>query len=179
MIIMTHGLKFRHLLKRSKKVVAVKPIDYERRNYHLSILGFNSYAHYLNSEMWQTIRQTVLTRDSHKCVVCSRKASEVHHNSYEIDVLIGKKLEFLVSLCRHHHEKIEFEETTKRDLIGAREALKKEGVVVPDLSREKLPKCCMEEKEKITENKHKQPGKTPTKKEIQEIKALRRAWYRP
>jgi hypothetical protein len=114
------------------------PADYRRRNDHLEKLGFDSYSHYLNSEMWTSIRQMVLTRDGGKCRVCGRAAVNVHHNSYEVDVLIGRDLSQLVSLCRKHHEEAEFGPGGKRELPEVRESLKAKGLPVPPLIKKPL-----------------------------------------
>jgi hypothetical protein len=38
----------------------------------------------------------------------------MHHISYEVDVLYGKNLERLASLCESCHERIEFDEDGKK-----------------------------------------------------------------
>jgi hypothetical protein len=120
-----------------------RPVDYERRNRFLKVLGYNCYSHYLHSEMWKTIRAMVLNRDNGRCVRagCGRPATDVHHNSYEIDVLIGKDLRQLVSLCRDHHRQAEFDvEGQKRSLPEVRNVLKDAGVAMPKLDHRPLPK---------------------------------------
>jgi hypothetical protein len=115
-----------------------RPLHYERRNRFLKVLGFNSYRHYLNSEMWKTIRMMVLARDEYKCTVasCDSRACDVHHNSYEMNVLIGKDLRQLVSLCRKHHREAEFTESNKkRKLEDVRSVLKSAGVPVFKLTK--------------------------------------------
>lgn len=64
------------------------------------------YATYLSLPIWIQTRKTVLARDSHKCRVCTKPATEVHHRSYDEDTLRGAT-EHLVSLCRGCHEFIE------------------------------------------------------------------------
>jgi len=68
------------------------------------------YADYLQSPFWFVTRNTVLYRDGYKCRVCAAKATTVHHISYDADVLYGKNLEPLVSVCDRCHEAIEFDE---------------------------------------------------------------------
>lgn len=123
-----------------------RPLDYDRRNRFLKVLGFNSYSHYLNSEMWATIRNLILRRDGGKCVVCKAPAVNVHHNSYEMDVLIGKETKQLVSLCRKHHEEAEFDETTKRELPDVRLALASKGLKIHPLIRREIPARVLEDK---------------------------------
>lgn len=117
-----------------------RPQDYDRRNRFLKIIGFNSYKHYLKSEMWKTIRGMVLKLDDGRCVVCGKPATNVHHNSYEMDVLIGKDLRQLMSLCRYHHKEAEFDERAKkRELPEVREALRSKGLDIPTLIRQHVP----------------------------------------
>ncbi len=120
-----------------------RPEDYERRNRFLKILGFNSYSHYLRSEMWASVRQMVSERDKGRCAIqgCCRTGCDIHHNSYEIDVLVGNDLSQLIILCRHHHEESEFDENNKkRSLPEVREHLKSLGLEIPELVHEKPPK---------------------------------------
>jgi hypothetical protein len=128
------GLRPEHLLLKRKKKPKQIPFDYERRNKHLRVLGFTSYKEYLKSDIWFEIRNSVLQRDNSRCIICGKAASNVHHNSYELEVLAGAKLEFLVSLCRYHHEQIEFDDDNqKHDLQAARSSLAKKGTPVPAL----------------------------------------------
>ncbi len=56
------------------------------------------------------IRNIVLYRDGFKCRACTGKATTVHHTSYNVDVLYGKDLEPLVSVCEPCHTAIEFDD---------------------------------------------------------------------
>jgi len=76
-----------------------------------------------------SIRAAVLSRDGGKCVMCNLPASNVHHNSYAIEVLIGKDASQLFSLCRSHHERAEFnEDGSKRSLEEVRASLSASGL---------------------------------------------------
>ena len=56
-----------------------------------------AYRSYCRSPAWHIKRTEVLRRDNHKCVLCNRKAAQIHHSNYEN---IGKELlSDLVSLC--------------------------------------------------------------------------------
>jgi hypothetical protein len=111
------------------------PKAYVLRGYELKKLAINSYRdEYLESEIWRSIRQRVLSLDGGKCCVprCTAVATEVHHNVYSLEVLAGKDLSQLVSLCHRHHTSIEFDKHLgKRDLEGARKALRRLGVFFP------------------------------------------------
>ena len=104
------------------------------------------YKDYLKSTLWSIIRKTVLERDKHKCVVCHRKATEVHHNSYEIDVLAGADIVPLVSICHWHHHLIEFGDEGKKDLIAARQTLSSYGIKIPELLYKNVPNWSPKEK---------------------------------
>ena len=53
---------------------------------------------------WEEVRNQVLERDNHKCVVCGKPATQVHHihlRSKRKDLLY--EINNLVSLCDKHH----------------------------------------------------------------------------
>lgn len=81
--------------------------EYGKRARILEGLGFDSYADYLASDLWKSIRGRVLAR-SRQCRVCRRRASHVHHERYTRAVLLGETLQFLVPLCGRCHHDIEF-----------------------------------------------------------------------
>lgn len=74
------------------------------------LLGYLNYRHYLLSPLWRDrIRPSVLVRDKYTCQCCKvAKAEEVHHLSYDLDVMRGQNSRELISLCSgchdHHHE---------------------------------------------------------------------------
>ena len=54
---------------------------------------------------WEEVRNQVLMRDNHKCVVCGKPATQVHHihlRSKRKDLLY--EMNNLVSLCDKHHD---------------------------------------------------------------------------
>lgn len=56
-------------------------------------------------QQWEEIREQCLIRDNHKCIVCKKPATQVHHiqlRSKRKDLLY--KLSNLVSLCDKHHD---------------------------------------------------------------------------
>ena len=69
-----------------------------------------TYEDYLQSPFWFVIRNIVLFRDSFECTLCGDNATCVHHHNYGADVLYGKDLHALVSLCDTCHKLIEFDE---------------------------------------------------------------------
>jgi hypothetical protein len=87
---------------------------YDKRDAVLKRLGYDSYKDYLKSPGWKKIRTRVLSRCQGKCEVCGvNKPTQVHHRSYCMMTMLGKRLEFLVGCCRNCHENAEFEETRK------------------------------------------------------------------
>lgn len=82
---------------------------YQTRNNLLLDLGFINYSEYLKSPLWQSIRNRVLERDGHQCILCCGTATECHHKFYSKRELLGKKIKHIVSLCRICHEKIELD----------------------------------------------------------------------
>lgn len=85
------------------------------------------YQKYLRTVFWKEIKEWVLERDNNKCVICDAKKSkfcelEVHHRSYDIEVLEGRNDEALVSLCPRCHELIEFyPDKLKRSCLNEKE----------------------------------------------------------
>jgi|GEM_PF-3525309 len=72
-------------------------------------------AEYLKSKLWKkTIKPRVLKRDGGICQSCGCPGDEVHHRTYDRDVLEGSKDEMLVTVCRWCHEIIHFEENGRR-----------------------------------------------------------------
>lgn len=80
---------------------------YKARNEVLRSLGFASYADYLRSPLWASIRQRVL-ESSRWCFVCGDLATQVHHQRYCRKDLTGKSLKKLVPVCATHHYRAEF-----------------------------------------------------------------------
>ena len=81
---------------------------YHTRDLVLNELGYGSYTDYLASMVWKEIRRRVLLANSRTCKLCGRYATNVHHLSYALEVLLGQDDTQLVPLCRWCHEKIEF-----------------------------------------------------------------------
>lgn len=78
---------------------------YEYRNDNLRRLGFKSYAAYLKSALWRSIRDRVLVRHR-MCQSCMKRAStQVHHRAYDLHTLSGADLRCLTALCRPCHKR--------------------------------------------------------------------------
>lgn len=72
--------------------------------------GKMKYYKYLKSKDWQEIREMVLERDGHKCMVCGRTNDEanlvIHHRTYEHIYNEKEHLEDLITLCGICHRAI-------------------------------------------------------------------------
>lgn len=88
--------KRENIQKQPKKKTIPKLSDYE--------IG------YLKQPLWlETIRPRIIKRDGNKCVLCgAKKFLQVHHRSYDKDVMNGDNDSKLITLCREHHVEIEF-----------------------------------------------------------------------
>ena len=85
--------------------------EYKRDPYHdrqqsLTALGFASYTSYLRSTLWRAIRQRVLDEHS-TCLRCGRKATQIHHGSYDRETMDGTSTAALVSACKACHRRAE------------------------------------------------------------------------
>ena len=94
--------------------------SYQERNLILSRMGFPSYAEYLKSELWASIRRRGFEKYGHDCIRCGNPAYTLHHTNYSEAVLSGETLDGLVPLCEVCHAGIEFtSEKKKRSLASA------------------------------------------------------------
>lgn len=72
-------------------------------------------------QRWEEVRQKALIRDNHKCIVCKKPATQVHHihlRSKRKDLLYSEKN--LVSLCDKCHA---HQSTDNLELVNRRIAL--------------------------------------------------------
>jgi hypothetical protein len=86
------------------KALKIKGSGYsERTKLRLRIL----YHKYLLTDEWIRIRNTVLSRDKHKCVKCGSKSNlTVHHTDYIFIYQESRDLSLLITLCKECHKKI-------------------------------------------------------------------------
>jgi len=75
-------------------------------SYYTSSSWYDCYKEYLQTTNWTAIRKTTLLRDNDKCVICNKKAQQVHHLTY--DNVGFEKQEDLISVCKPCHEEIHF-----------------------------------------------------------------------
>lgn len=106
---------------------------YKERNAHLRTMGFESYADYLESDLWGDIRHRVMSLKGGKCQLCNNAATQVHHARYTASNLSGKRLRHLFALCAYHHSRIEILPTGRK-----RPQKKVGGVLRKALTRKEL-----------------------------------------
>lgn len=82
--------------------------SYRARSYWLKQMGFANYEEYLLSPLWAKVRRKVILRAKGKCVSCGGWATQVHHERYHRNDLLGKNLRFLKAVCGTCHQAIEF-----------------------------------------------------------------------
>ena len=75
----------------------------------------NYKGKYLKSSLWRKIKRRVLKRDNYVCQrhECGIKAKEIHHRSYDPEVMRGNDDSKLISLCSGCHSYISFDESGK------------------------------------------------------------------
>lgn len=88
--------------KRAAVATAGGTAAYSIRNRELASMGYATYADYLASPLWATIRKRVFAR-SNACEFCGDRATQVHHSSYHRSVLDGSNLTQLHAVCRECH----------------------------------------------------------------------------
>lgn len=89
--------------------------EYKQRGRLIRQLGLGqTYAEYLASPRWQGIRARVMQRDAGLCQVCGAKATQVHHQRYRRDNLLGLSLAHLIAICGDCHRIVEFSEAKRK-----------------------------------------------------------------
>ena len=96
---------------------------YTERNKNLLALGFRSYAEYLNSEMWKIIRGLAFEKHGTSCVSCEKRATQLHHSSYDMKTLAGADLSHLHPVCKQCHEAAEIVDGEKASHKNANEKI--------------------------------------------------------
>lgn len=84
----------------------------------LASMGFSSYADYLKSDLWFSIRARVLQKDHYSCRLCGCKATQVHHNLYRRRELYGQSLKGMFAVCDKCHHRVEFKNGKKLGVVA-------------------------------------------------------------
>lgn len=90
----------------------------------LKSYGFQSYAEYLRSDLWLSVRTKVLDGATCNCG-CGKKPDQVHHKVYTEANLLGISHRGLVAVHRDCHHGIEFQDGVKVRLPKANSELKR------------------------------------------------------
>ncbi len=100
---------------------------FSKRDEALRLLGFESYADYLQSDLWDWIRSNLKNEPaSNECYCCRSKTGlSWHHKCYSLRVLVGNFSNcpaVVVRLCRECHYAIhrEGEKWLERDVVDSR-----------------------------------------------------------
>lgn len=109
-------------------------------------LSHMDYEKYLRTVFWKEIKEWVRERDNNRCVICHAAKSrfcelEVHHRSYDLEVLEGRNSDMLISLCPRCHKLIEFYvDGRKRNCLHEKDEKYLElSKIYADLARNGLP----------------------------------------
>lgn len=76
---------------------------YVERDLNVGLLGFASYADYLDSPLWASIRAKV----TGACVRCGKERRQVHHAAYDLETLKGERFDTLIPACQGCHDRAE------------------------------------------------------------------------
>ena len=76
----------------------------------LKEMGYNNYKEYVSGVVWANIRDRVLEEKKHRCIICTRRATVIHHKAYSKEILQGKDITPLEPLCWDCHNSIEYDE---------------------------------------------------------------------
>ncbi len=81
---------------------------YRYRDDNLRAMGFPSYADYLQSPLWASIRARVVADAGGVCSGCGAdKGVQVHHRAYDPATLKGEQLHAMSALCFRCHSRME------------------------------------------------------------------------
>ncbi len=111
---------------------------YEVRSESLRQMGIPDYRAYLRTQFWKDVRERVMVRCKGLCEACGGRATEVHHRSYVLAVMLGERIDLLVACCRGCHEEAEFDAGRK---VRPRVANKRMAVAALGVGRV-LPHLC-------------------------------------
>lgn len=109
---------------RKKQEAFASCAAYRERNAVIREMGYPSYAAYLRSDLWASIRSRVIAARP-DCVLCQKPAENIHHVGYGRAVLGGERDEALMPLCRGCHHRVEFDGERKRTVTEAQAVFQK------------------------------------------------------
>lgn len=122
-------------------------------------LGLDSYDQYLSSPIWKAIRTLSMIQNNHRCIRCGDYASEVHHQDYHKDTMLGYRMGSLVPVCHNcHNQAHNNPDGSRRSLTEANRFLE-----VGDTPKPPKPKQPTSTKAKRKKRKKQAPRPEPTK----------------
>ena len=105
--------KHKSRTKAKESDTTISQHGYTERNRNLKELGFDSYWHYLKSDMRGLIRIETFKAKGRECVSCQQDATQIHHASYDMKTLVGADLTHLHPVCRTCHQNAEMDDGLK------------------------------------------------------------------
>jgi hypothetical protein len=92
----------------------------------LKRLGFNSYAEYLEGDLWKGIRRKFLS-EKPRCSICGKKSTHVRFTTFSEAIFSGKDTDTLFPLCGNCFYRVEFDRNgVRRRLIDANQYIAKQ-----------------------------------------------------
>jgi len=84
-------------------------MSYASRNLTLKLMGFENYGQYLGSDLWDRVRKKVFASKGTRCWLCPGRGTQIHHNRYHLNDLVGKVIDFMFPICDPCHHLVEFD----------------------------------------------------------------------
>jgi len=72
-----------------------------------ALFGWKSYAEYLRSRRWASLRSKALKRDGFRCRICNTPYTLQIHHRYYAERWGLETTDALTTLCAWHHEMVE------------------------------------------------------------------------
>lgn len=82
-----------------------------------------TYEQYLESSLWKDIKKRVYQRFGNQCSICEKAATEIHHASYCLETMLGKRIRNLFPLCDCCHDAVTFDEQGQKRPIDRQNAV--------------------------------------------------------
>jgi|SaaInlStandDraft_2_1057019.scaffolds.fasta_scaffold241954_1 hypothetical protein len=103
----------KYVKKNAKKKQKQKHNYNKKCNAMAKTIGFKTFYEYQNSGMWETLVEMVLS-NKQWCVFCNKKGHAIAHSDYSVDILLGKRLSVIHTVCKKCDYKINHTKTDKK-----------------------------------------------------------------
>lgn len=77
-------------------------------------IGFKTYEDYLESELWQRIRDYLTRKYTYRCTFCRDPTTELFHSGYNVDHLLSRDINSTIPVCKQCRRRIEWPDNTTR-----------------------------------------------------------------